>query len=201
MFYKCFLALFATSLLFFTGCQEEVIGTVVNSETAVVKQGSKYHNVAIVTFKTDDGKTKVYCDPGYNSRRRGCWDKGERHILTFLHESANVGGYAAIGDVRKPAGRLVGGENLIELDGKEQGIPNHSAYDPGSIQDQLKKIRQDISSYNRVRINDMETMENLVHQLLAEQKETQKKLNYAFGPNLETKVNAQTVSTNVHDDD
>lgn len=173
MFYKCFLALFAATMLLLTGCETEVIGTVVNSEKAVVKdRRDKYHNVAIVTFKTDGGLTRVYCDPSISDRFNDFWQKDDRYILTLADENNTLGGYLQIQSLREAEGRLIDGDNLIMLEGADEIASDK----PSVSKDDLQKLRKDLIAsktalqrlkkemreYRWALDEDMEIMEELV---------------------------------------
>lgn len=223
MFHKCFLTLFATTLLFFAGCDEtQVVGTVVNSEKAIVKDSSdKYHNVAVVTFKTDEGLTKVYCDPRANLRKSDCWEEGQRHILTLSSKQDTLGGYLKVQDVQEAEGKLIAEKNLIDLDSREKGKALSSAtiIAPGgwaASRDELHKVSKDTRADLRALDRDMQVLEDLVRLLLKsdrQQQETLKVLKAALGKDEQDKTVAakddakepeatvQSVSTNAGDND
>lgn len=226
MFYKCFLALFAATMLLLTGCETEVIGTVVNSEKAVVKdRRDKYHNVAIVTFKTDGGLTRVYCDPSISDRFNDFWQKDDRYILTLADENNTLGGYLQIQSLREAEGRLIDGDNLIMLEGADEIASDKPSVSKDDLQKLEKKIlayKNNMREYRYALNEDVELLENIVWLLLQSDRRTQDTLagmqqtffdtpsHYrSERPSLTvvnedsegTKVAAQPVSTNVTDDD
>ena len=104
---KFAMLLWVVCLLVCTGCgRDQLIGTVVSAEQAMLKDGTRYHAATIVTIKTRNGNTVTFAD----KRKNRNWQEGEEKVVELSDECNDIGNYPLVRSVQEVKGKVIDAE-------------------------------------------------------------------------------------------
>ena len=91
-------------LLAVTGCEENIVATVLSTDKAIVKDdGGKLRPITIVNLKDENGGKQIALGDD-NSQRE--WKADERYVVTF-GQRCMLGGFHLVDEAKKADGHLI----------------------------------------------------------------------------------------------